>query len=88
MGVAEVERFEGVERGVIGLIRLWKFVEKGEKEVGGEEWVVDRGVKARLGHSPRAGRTEGNEEIRKRKTPALQNQNRLIALRLSYPRVE
>ena len=28
MGVAEVERFEGVGRGVIGLIRLWKCVEK------------------------------------------------------------
>jgi hypothetical protein len=27
---AEVERFEGVERGLMGLIRLWKFVEKSE----------------------------------------------------------
>lgn len=30
MGVAEVARFEGVGRGVIGLIRLWKCVEKSE----------------------------------------------------------
>ncbi len=30
MRVAEVERIEGVGRGVMGLIRLWKCVEKGE----------------------------------------------------------
>jgi len=36
MVVAEVEEFEGVGRGVIGLIRLWKCVEKGEKRVGSE----------------------------------------------------
>ena len=28
MGLAEVERFEGVGRGVMGLLRLWKCVEK------------------------------------------------------------
>jgi hypothetical protein len=28
MGVAEVEAFEGVGRGVTGLLRLWKCVEK------------------------------------------------------------
>jgi hypothetical protein len=28
MGVAEVERIEGVGRGVMGLLRLWKWVEK------------------------------------------------------------
>jgi hypothetical protein len=28
MGVAEVEKFEGVGRGVMELIRLWKCVEK------------------------------------------------------------
>jgi hypothetical protein len=30
MRVAEVERFEGVGRGVMGLLRLWKCVEKSE----------------------------------------------------------
>jgi hypothetical protein len=30
MRLAEVARFEGVGRGVIGLIRLWKCVEKSE----------------------------------------------------------
>ena len=34
MVVAEVERFEGVGRGVIGLMRLWKCVEKCERKVG------------------------------------------------------
>jgi hypothetical protein len=28
MGQMEVERFEGVERGLMGLLRLWKCVEK------------------------------------------------------------
>jgi hypothetical protein len=36
MRVTEVERFEGVRRGVIGLIRLWKSVEKWEKTVSSE----------------------------------------------------
>ena len=30
MGLAEVERFEGVGRGVIALLRLWKCMEKSE----------------------------------------------------------
>jgi hypothetical protein len=33
MRLAEVEGFEGVGRGVMGLIRLWKFVEKCERRV-------------------------------------------------------
>jgi len=32
--LAEVEGFEGVGRGVIGLLPLWKCVEKCEKESG------------------------------------------------------
>jgi hypothetical protein len=38
MGVAEVEGFEGVGRGVMGLLRLWKFVEKVEEKI---EFTVD-----------------------------------------------
>jgi len=33
MGLAEVEEFEGVGRGVIGLIRLWKCVENSKPQV-------------------------------------------------------
>jgi hypothetical protein len=33
MGVGEVEGFEGVGRGVMGLLRLWKCVEKSEEEM-------------------------------------------------------
>jgi len=47
MGVAEVQGFEGVGRRVIGLIRLWKCVEKWEEAVSSEYWVVSR--KARDG---------------------------------------
>jgi hypothetical protein len=36
MGVAEVERFEGVGRGVMGLLRLWKCVEKCARKVGSD----------------------------------------------------
>jgi len=32
MGVAEVEGFEGVGRGVMGLVGLWKCVEKWERQ--------------------------------------------------------
>jgi hypothetical protein len=32
MGVTEVEEFEGVGWGVMGLLRLWKCVEKWERE--------------------------------------------------------
>jgi hypothetical protein len=32
MGVAEVEGFEGVGRGVMSLLRLWKCVEKWERQ--------------------------------------------------------
>ena len=49
MGLAEVEGFEGVARGVIGLLRLWKSVEKCEKKVNSEQWVVSRGLKPGLG---------------------------------------
>jgi hypothetical protein len=31
MGVAEVERFEGVGGALTGLLRLWKCVEKAQK---------------------------------------------------------
>jgi hypothetical protein len=34
MRVAEVEGFEGVGRGVMGLLRLWKCVEKWGKNSG------------------------------------------------------
>jgi hypothetical protein len=40
MRVAEVAGFEGVGRGVMGLLRLWKCVEKWEKRVSSEQWVV------------------------------------------------
>jgi hypothetical protein len=43
---AEVERFEGVERGVMGLSRLWKCVEKRGVAVSSEWWVVSRKAKA------------------------------------------
>ena len=33
MGRREVERFEGVGKGVMGLLRLWKCVEKWTKEI-------------------------------------------------------
>jgi len=33
MGVAEVEGFEGVGRGVMGLLWLWECVEKSEEEM-------------------------------------------------------
>jgi len=39
---AEVERFEGVERGVMGLLRLWKCVEKWEEKVSSGWWVLSR----------------------------------------------
>jgi hypothetical protein len=39
MGLAEVEGLEGVARGMIGLLRLWKSVEKCEKKVCSEQWV-------------------------------------------------
>lgn len=32
MRVTEVEAFEGVGRGVIGMLRLWKCVEKWERK--------------------------------------------------------
>ncbi|MGB2643921.1 MAG: hypothetical protein WBG02_15930 [Candidatus Acidiferrum sp.] len=35
MGMAELVRFEAVERGLIGLPRLWKSVEKLKAEAGG-----------------------------------------------------
>jgi len=38
MGVAEVERREGVGRGVMGLLWLWKFVKKAEEKI---EFTVD-----------------------------------------------
>jgi hypothetical protein len=44
MTVAEVGRFEGVGRGVMGLLRLWKCAEKRGEEVsrgwrvGNSEW--------------------------------------------------
>jgi hypothetical protein len=38
MGVREVEGFEGVGRGVMGLLRLWKSVEKAEEKI---EFTVD-----------------------------------------------
>jgi hypothetical protein len=38
MGATEVEGFEGVGRGVIGLIWLWKCVEKSEERC---EFTVD-----------------------------------------------
>jgi len=41
MSVAEVERIEGVGRGVMGLIWLWKYVEKSKV----------RRIKAMRGHS-------------------------------------
>ncbi len=40
MGVEEVEGFEGVGRGVMGLPWLWKCVEKLVKD--SEWWVVSR----------------------------------------------
>jgi len=40
MGVAEVERFEGVGRGVMGLIRLRKCVEK-SKSLGPKSATID-----------------------------------------------
>ncbi len=36
MGWAEVARIEGVGRGVMGLLWLWKCVEKWEEEVSSE----------------------------------------------------
>jgi hypothetical protein len=36
MSWAEVERFEGVERGLLGLLRLWKCVEKWGDAVSSE----------------------------------------------------
>jgi hypothetical protein len=36
MGCEEVERFEGVERGVMGLLRLWKCVENWGEAVSSE----------------------------------------------------
>ncbi len=36
MGVAEVAGIEGVGRGVMGSLRLWKCVEKSERNVGRE----------------------------------------------------
>ena len=36
MGVGQVEGFERVGRGVMGLLRLWKCVEKWEKKVSSE----------------------------------------------------
>jgi hypothetical protein len=36
MRVAEVERFEGVEWGLMGLLRLWKSVEKWGEAVSSE----------------------------------------------------
>jgi len=41
MGLVEVEGFEGVGRGVIGLVRLWKCVEKCKKKVSSEQSVVN-----------------------------------------------
>jgi hypothetical protein len=41
MGVAEVERFEGVGRGVMGLLRLWKCV--GESKAVRSEYDVKPG---------------------------------------------
>ena len=38
MRVVEVASFEGVGRGVMGLLRLWKFVEKVEEKI---EFTVD-----------------------------------------------
>jgi hypothetical protein len=38
MGLMEVEGFEGVGRGVIGLLWLWKCVEKAEEKI---EFTVD-----------------------------------------------
>ena len=41
MGLGQVEGIEGVGRGVVSLMRLWKCVEKcGERKVGSESWVV------------------------------------------------
>jgi hypothetical protein len=51
MRLEEVERFEGVGRGVIGLLWLWKCVEKCGKKVCREQWVVSRGLKPGLGAS-------------------------------------
>ena len=42
MGLGQVEGRQGVGRGVVSLLRLWKCVEKGEKKVGSEWWVVSR----------------------------------------------
>ncbi len=46
MGVAEVERFEGVGRGVLGLPWLWKCVEKSKvpplKKRGKGETIEER----------------------------------------------
>ena len=49
MGVAEVERFEELGRGLMGLIRLWKSVEKRERRVGSEYLAVNGVLKPRLG---------------------------------------
>ena len=38
MEVEEVEGIEGVRQGVMGLLRLWKCVEKSGKEMTGEWW--------------------------------------------------
>jgi hypothetical protein len=46
MRLKEVERFEGVGRGVMGLLRMWKCVEELAKKVNGVKWVGSRGVKA------------------------------------------
>jgi|HubBroStandDraft_6_1064221.scaffolds.fasta_scaffold61764_4 hypothetical protein len=40
MGLRQVAGRQGVGRGVVSLIRLWKGVEKGEKQMGREWWVL------------------------------------------------
>jgi hypothetical protein len=37
MGLGQVEGRQGVGRGVVSLLRLWKCVEKGEEEAG--QWL-------------------------------------------------
>jgi hypothetical protein len=42
MGGGEVEGFDGVGRGLMGLVRLWKCVEKWGETVSSEAWAVSR----------------------------------------------
>ena len=63
--VAEVDGIAGVKRGVMGLLRLWKCVEKWGETVSSEWWVMIRKTEHEIRKSKyqrRRGVTHGLQE--------------------------